>query len=140
MQKRKEILDVLIERIKQNRSTLHVKTLKHNPTSPFISTDLPGVFLYEGVDNILKYSSGTPLGYPVFRECEITLEIITDSRYDLLTMYRGVRSVVLNSDLPSLQKGSLLREKFSEGPTGYGVPDVLGMRLVMSLTYSDDGL
>lgn len=139
MQVRKDVLAALIERVKANRVLLNIKTFKHNPTTAFTAADLPGIFMYEGVDHIVKASGSTQLGYPAIRECEVTLEIITDNRYDALTMFRAVRSTILNENSPRLVEGSSMREKYSEGPNGYGVPDVLGMRLVLGLTYMDDG-
>lgn len=138
-------LNEIYERIKANRIILGIKTFKRNPTRPITEEDLPCIFMLEGVDTVLAHSKRTNTGYPVKRALEVTLELVTQLDTDIKTLYTNVRRVVFTKrDSDPVQYSSVIaqntfiNENRTEGPTGYGLPDVLGMRLVLDLVYTDD--
>jgi len=145
---REDSLTELYERIKANRTELGLASFKQTPTEPIKDDDLPCVVMIEGVDNVIVHSSKNNAGYPVRRVLEVTLELITTKDTEIKTLLRDLRRIVFterNTDppvynarlLPSGRTGSI-QESRTEGPTGYGLPDILGMSLVLDLVYTDD--
>ena len=57
---------------------------------------------------------------------------------DIKKLYRNVRSVVL-ADNPIVADNTFIREIRTEGPNGYGLPNVIGMQLVLAMFYTDEG-
>jgi hypothetical protein len=106
--------------------------------------DLPCIIMMEDVDSILKKSSRSTTGYPARRLAEIPIEIVTERTTDIKQLYLKVRKVIF-TDRNTLEYSSLLardvfiNENRTEGPTGYGLPDILGMRLILDLIYTDEG-
>ena len=96
--------------------------------------------MVEGIDSIVEYSSRTPTGYPARRMLEVTLEIISDKKTDIKTLFREVRSVVFSGGVVVADDKTIIKEVRTEGPTGYGLPGVLGIRLILFLMYKDEGI
>jgi hypothetical protein len=138
MQNREAGLQTIYDRIYQSRDTLGLKGFKRSPTRPIDEKYLPCVFMIEDVDEVIEISQRNTLGYPMRRQLEVVLEIVSDSSYDIKKLYREVRSVVLAGD-PVVADNTFIREIRTEGPTGYGLPNMLGMRLVLSMFYTDEG-
>ena len=142
----KEIKD----RITLKKDDLGLTTFRTNVTRPVSERDLTCVVLHEGDDYIVKYSPRTSHGYPATRTMEVVLEIIVLDTVDIKALYRQLRRVVFsekgvepqvfNPRLTTNNKTTFIRENRSEGPTGYGLPGILGMRLVLDLVYVDGGL
>jgi len=101
--------------------------------------------MLEGTDNIIKHSSRANTGYPVRRVLEVTLEVATAKSTDIKALYRKLRTSVFTSRETGafnskIADNTFINENRTEGPTGYGLPDVLGMSLVLDLIYTDDNL
>jgi len=137
----------IYERIKSRRVTIGVKSFKRNPTNPIQESDMPCIFMLEEVDSVVKQTSRANTGYPVRRVLEVVLELVTTKSTDIKTMYRTMRRSVfatIGSD-PLLYNARITENVFiaenrTEGPLSYGLPDILAMRLVLDLVYTDDGL
>ncbi len=140
MQNREDGLLELYDRIRNAREALGLRAFKRTPTKPIDENLLPCIFMIEGVDDIVDHSSRTQAGYPCKRVLEVTFEMITDRDVDIKVLYRNVRSVLFSEGVIVADDNTFIREIRTEGPTGYGLPDVLGMRLVLVLSYTDKGI
>jgi len=140
MDKRELGLLEIYNRIKDAKTSgdLVVKSFQRNPTVPVNLQDLPCIFMVEGEDEIHKRSSRNPLGYPAERTLEVLLELIVDGATDIRRLFKDLRIAVLKKGA-IVATNTFIREIRTEGPTGYGLPDVLGIRFVLSLSYMDDG-
>ena len=135
----------IYERIKTNRSALGINTFKRIPTRPVQESDLTCVLMIEGNDIIVKKSSRSTTGYPASRLLEVTIEVIAKKEIDVRTITRNLRSVIFTDRItgnPSsiIAKNVFINENRTEGPMGFGMPNVVGIRLVLDLVYTDDGL
>ena len=146
MQNREDALLEIYERLKANRTVLGIKTFKRTPTSPIIEADLPCIFMSEETDSVLEHSKRNKTGYPAKRVLEVVLEIIVTDATNIKQLYLDMRSVVFTQRgtdpavfNPVLAQNTFINENRTEGPTGYGLPDVIGMRLVLDLVYTDNG-
>ena len=138
------------DRIKLKKVDLGLTSLKRTPIVPVSERDLPCILIHEGDDTVIAYSQRTQNGYPMTRQLEVILEIITKSDVDIKALYRNLRSVVFsekgsdpqvfNARLVPGNKTTFIRENHTEGPTGNGLPSILSMRLVLDLIYVDGGL
>lgn len=145
---REDALLEIYERIKEKRGSLGLTSFKRTPTEPIVAKDMPCVFMLEGSDNIIEYSSRGSMGYPVRRTLEVTLELVTNSSVDIKSKLRDLRKVVFaernvdppvyNPRLVSSGQTGFISENRTEGPSGYGLQDVLGMSLILDLVYTDD--
>lgn len=143
---REDGLVEIYERIKEGRIALGIKTFRQTPTSPVREEDLPCVFMSEDVDNIVERSQRSPTGYPAKRVLEVIIEIVVDKSTNIKTLYAGLRRVIFmkrgTADDPVydpiVADPAFINENRTEGPIGYGLPDVLGMRLVLDLVYTDN--
>ena len=144
---REDSLLEIYERIKVNKDLLGLVSFRRTPTEPVDAVNMPCVFMLEGADSIIEYSSRSSVGYPVRRTLEVTLELITTKDVDIKSKLRALRRAVFaerDSDpvaynprlLPKGRTG-VINESRTEGPTGYGLQDVLGMNLVLDLVYTD---
>lgn len=140
MERREEGLEEIYRRISDARVELGLNGFKRTPTTAVTEQYLPCIFMIEGVDEVDQYSSRTQAGYPCKRVLEVTLELITNKDVDIKQLYRDVRSVVFSGGVIVADDSTFIREIRTEGPTGYGLPDVLGMRLVLLLSYNDAGI
>ena len=136
---REDGLVEIYNRIKAERVTLGLQAFKRTPTKPIDESYLPCIFMIEGVDDIVTPSARTGTGYPCKRNLEVTLEIVTDKDTNIKQLYTDVRSVVFTGGVIVADNNTFIREIRTEGPTGYGLPDVLGMQLVLVLVYTDAG-
>jgi len=140
-------LEEIYERIKSRRAVIGVKTFKRLPTAPIQDSDMPCIFMLEEIDNVIKQTSRGNTGYPVRRVLEVILELVTTKDVDIKAMYRRMRQAVfsiIDSD-PVVYNARIadnvfINENRTEGPVGYGLPDILAMRLVLDLVYTDDVL
>ncbi len=150
MIKKEEALLSIKDRIETVKDSLGLVTFVRNPTVPVELSEMPAVFMIEGVDQINKYSPRSPTGYPAQRVAEIVVELITAEKInnvpvDIKLMYRTIRSaIMINANPLLLENGKpdptvFMREARTEGPNGYGLPDVSGMRFIMELFYTDKG-
>jgi len=138
MQQREAALGVIYQRVKAQREALGLQSFIRTPTLPIDQSKLPCIYMDEGVDEVGEISSRYPAGYPSRRKMEVILEMVVSKGYDIKQLYRNVRNVVFTGGV-NVADDSFIREIRTEGPTGYGLPDVIGMRLVLALFYTDDG-
>jgi hypothetical protein len=148
---REEGLTEIYERIKARRIILGLQAFKRTPTAPVREEMLPCIFMSEDVDNVIEHSQRNKTGYPARRVLEVALEIIASRDTDVKQLYFNVRRAVFmnreavweendpSSYSPFIAENTFVNENRTEGPTGYGLPDVIGMRLVLDLVYTDNG-
>lgn len=137
MEKRELSVVEIEKRVKDAKVELGLATCRRMPGAPVTSDNCPAVLVVEGVDDVVKTSNRGNSIYPARRQVEIILEIISKLDYDVRKLYRDVRSkVVMN---PAVADGCFIQEHRTEGPNGYDLPDIQGMRLVLLLFYDDDG-
>jgi len=148
MDNREDSLLELYERIKVNRVALGLVSFKRSPTVPIKEAEMSCLVMLEGVDNIVAHSSKNSAGYPVRRALEVTLELMTPKDIDIKAVLRDLRRIVFTergTDPPVYSarlvpddRTGFIQESRTEGPTGYGLPGVLGMSLVLDLVYTDE--
>lgn len=146
MENRESALIEIYERLKENKTSIGIKTFKRIPTNAITENDLPCVFMFEEVDNIIEHSKRNRTGYPARRVLEVALEIVVSTNYDIKQFYNNIRRAVFakrGTDMTEfdsvLATNTFISENRTEGPNGYGLPDVIGMRLVLDLVYTDNG-
>ena len=146
---RKRVLAVaeVKKRIKDAKDALGVKTFKYNPQKGLLATELRAVCLTEGVDEILRRSSRNPRGFPMDRGVELIVDIVdvVTPTSDIRKVCIDVREIIMSTIYPVTIDGNVdpttfLSELRIEGPFGYGLPDVEGIRLILSLNYIDPGI
>jgi hypothetical protein len=70
----------------------------------------------------------------------VHIEIIAhESNSDIRELYREVRSTIFNGGVVVADDNTMINEIRTEGPTGYGLPDIGGISLVLGMSYNDDG-
>jgi len=138
MIRREEGLIEIFNRIKDNRLVLGLVSFQRSPTNPIDFTVMPSLFMLEGTDIIVTPSKRGPNVYPARRQLEVTLELVTSSSVNIRALLLQLRVVVLTDTV--VAQNTFIQELRAEGPNGYGIPDVLGMRLVLGLMYTDEGV
>lgn len=135
-------------RIKADRIALGLVSFKRTPTRPSSDDDLPCVFMLEGIDTIFKRASRNKLGYPAQRILEVTIELVVNKKAtpDIKSLFLELRKTVFkvrDTDpaeySPIIADNVFINENRTEGPIGYGLPDIKAMRLVLDLIYTDGG-
>lgn len=134
----------IYERIKANRVALGLDSFKRTPTKPVKKEDLTCVLMIEGNDSIIKKSMRSATGYPATRLLEVTIEVIAKEDIDVRTIMKDLRSVIFTdrvTDQPSsrIAENVFINENRTEGPMGFGLPNVIGMRFILDLVYTDEG-
>jgi hypothetical protein len=71
---------------------------------------------------------------------EVTLEIVSGRDADIKSLYRKVRSAVFDGGVVVADDNTFIREIRTEGPVGYGLPDVTSIDFVLLLSYNDAGI
>lgn len=126
------------ERVEASKDIIGLKGFRRTPTKPTDSKYLPCVYMHEGIDIIAVNSSRNPFGFPRRRSLEVELEVIVKRDVvDMKSVFKQVRAAVFG-DTPALVGGKVtIFELRTEGPTGYGLPDVVGMSLVLGMNYPE---
>ena len=143
---REDGLNEIYERIKSRRFSIGLSTFIRTPSNPIQDDAMPCVFMIEGIDNVVKQTNRSNTGYPVRRVLEVILELVTTKDSDIKVMYRLLRQAVFLPIVSSevydarIAENVFISENRTEGPVGYGLPDILAMRLVLDLVYTDDVL
>lgn len=133
-------LTEIYNRIYAAKDTIGLKGFKRTPTRPIDEKYLPCVFMIEGTDEITSNSSRGSLQYPCKRSLEVILEIVTDKSVSVKDVFRQVRSAVFSGGIVVADDNTFIQEIRTEGPTGYGLPDVVGLQFVLAMSYIDNGL
>ena len=152
MEHRESGLIVIRDRIKVAKEELGLTTFRRDPVESIEEKDLTTVFMLEGTDLIIQRSSRDGLGYPCRRELEVFVDVVALAGEDIRLLYRNVRSYILPRRTEDSKSGSVLipagagnnggcsvMELRSVGPRNYGKPNVIGMQMVLSMTYTDNG-
>ena len=135
-------------RIAEERTALGLASFKRTPTRPSKEADLPCVFMLEGDDIIIKRASRGKLGYPATRNLEVTIELVVNKTAtpDIKGLLKELRKAVFKirgtapvEYSPIIADNTFINENRTEGPEGYGLPDITSMRLVLDLIYIDGG-
>ena len=105
---------------------------------------MPAVVMLEDIDVVVEYASRSRHGYPARRRLEVVFEVITSKNTDIKRLYRDLRQVLFTDRTtgeinPNIAPNVTIFENRTEGPVGYGLPDVFGMRLVLDILYIDNG-
>jgi hypothetical protein len=134
------------QEIKRRISTIRVsaglKTFCEVPTEQAKVEQLPLCNMVYGVDKIVKRStrSASPsrAGMPNVRSAEIMLELIAPKSSNVVEIAKKVRDAVL-SDIHPITNDSLtyMEEDRTEGPVGYGLPNIEAIILVIILIYPE---
>ncbi|MDP8268257.1 MAG: hypothetical protein P9L97_05960 [Candidatus Tenebribacter davisii] len=135
----------IYDRIKANRVVLGLNSFKRTPTVPVKESDLTCVLMIEGEDMIIKKSSRGTTGYPATRLLTVTIEVIAEKTIDVKQITRDLRGVIFTDRVtgnPSsiVADNVFIHENRMEGPMGFGLPGIIGMRLILDLIYTDNGL
>jgi hypothetical protein len=136
MEQREAGIVELKGRLETQVAALGLKALKRNPTSPIVENQIPGVFIHEGDDDIAKRSNGNWAGYPATRRVKLHFELFTFEKADIKGLLKQVRNILFSDRLVS---GCTILETGTFGPANNGVPGILYMQLIISLTYTDQG-
>lgn len=151
---RTEALEEIKSRFVRDRELLGLKTFNWNSNSPINKLSVPSVYMFEGRDVIEKYNQGNILGYPARRHLEINIEIVTknnENASDVKELLKLVRRTVFCEKDDSgedtiwtinavVAKNAFIRELRIKGPGLYDVPELVGIKLVIGLWYTDEGI
>ena len=136
MEKRESTLVEMKARIVAVHDDIGLVTVKRVPTSQITEKDIPAVLFLEGNDEIIKQATNVWNGYPKLRTVQVIAEVWTKrGAIDVKQLYMRVRDAIMVTPY----EGVVLVETGSYGPFNNGVPGVLGMQLIMALTYIDVG-
>jgi len=149
--KRDEGIAEIKDRLKVRKDVIGLVFFKDTPSGEIDPENTPSVLMLEGNDRIVKPSTRNNSGYPATRAAEITLECIVNSKDTSPRMFcKDVRKAIFldkeadflttnESDINiHVAEGVFIREDRTEGPFGYGLPNINGMRLVIDLVYDDN--
>lgn len=129
-------------RLKPLFASYPLKRLDRTPADAADVDDMPCVFILEGEDPIVKYSSRDFTGYPCKRVLQLMVEAweTADSGDSVAVklLCKAVREVVLAKG-GILLTGVVIRESKTMGPFNLGVPGTVGMRIYFEMVYKDQG-
>lgn len=138
----------IYERVKENRVTIGLKTFVEVPTSQAKIEQLPICFMNYGIDSIIKRSSRSSYssrkGERSMRSLEVIFQIVASKSDNVVSIFQKMRSAILSDIHPIKDENDVIDfsvymyEERSEGPVGYGIPDVEVFVFVITLIYPDD--
>ena len=138
MENRQEALNAIKLSITNAKNDIGLNTFRWAEDNTTIKADeLPCIFLGVGDDPITGYSNRGYLGYPATRMAQVIVELVVESGTDIKTMFKKLRKAILENYQTS--ETSAIRELRTIGPTGYNVPGVKGVSLILGLRYIDEG-
>jgi len=147
-------LEEIASRIVRDREVLDLQSFNWNSNDPDDKSSVPSIYMFEGRDVIKTYSSRGPLGYPARRHLEINIEVVAKSdrnASEIKALLRLVkRSVFCDRIGDSIENyvwtpnevvanNSFIKELRTKGPGTYAVPELVGIKLVIGLWYTDLG-
>lgn len=146
-------LETIEGRIVRDREMLGLIGVHRNNNNPINKKSVPAIYIFEGRDVVEKYTQRDPLGYPLRRHLEINIEIVAKSDRkakgvkELLNLVRrsvfcdrtGEGDDIVWTPNPNVANNSLIRELRIKGPGTYEVPELVGIKLVVGLWYTDKG-
>lgn len=122
--------------LKAAKTALGLDTVARTPSSPVDNDRFPAVFIHEGDDAIIKYSS-TRTGYPVVRRADVVFEMWAGKSVDIRALHQAIRTLLFSSRLTTAECD--IRETKTFGPFNGGIPHTRTMQLIIGLTYKDAG-
>lgn len=146
MKKRIDACVEIFERIKANKEVIGLKTFRKTPTSQAKIEEMPICFMVYGKDSIIKKSSRSSSfknRSGDMRSVEVILELVANKTDDVFAIFEKVRETVLEDIHPlknldgSIDTTTFMIEDRTEGPIGYGLPDIEAMIFVINLVYLD---
>jgi hypothetical protein len=146
-------LEEIESRLIRDKEILGLASMNRNNNNPINKTNVPAIYMFEGRDVIENYTQRNVLGYPLRRHLEINIEIVakTDRKAKgvkaLLNLVRrsvfcdrtGEGEDIVWTPNPIVAQNSLIRELRIKGPGTYEVPELVGIKLVVGLWYTDNG-
>ena len=138
MEQRELGMEEIMRRLRPLYTSLNLKNVLRIPSRAIDEEDMPCVLVMEGDDSVSKRASTDYLGYPCKRILNVTIECWDYSNGDVKNIYEETRKAVLAEKGILLQK-VIIRESMAVGPYNFGIPNVLGMRVVFEMSYSDRG-
>ena len=142
MSKKIDAAKEIKRRISEIRVDAGLKTFVEVPTEQAKIEQLPLCNMVYGVDKIVKKSSRSAspsrAGMPNIRSAEIILEMIAPKSANVSEICKKVRDAVL-VDIHPITGDPLtyMEEDRTEGPVGYGLPNVEAIILVIILIYPE---
>lgn len=147
-------LSEIKKRIINNKDELNLKTLKRLSNDPIDKNDVNAIFIFEGVDNVTKHSSRGETGYPARRMLEVDIEIVAKNDRDgktIKSLYHNVRRAIFCDKIidgeniiykPNMlvADNTIISELRTLGPGLYEIPELIGIKLVLGLSYIDNGI
>jgi len=135
-------------RIIRDKDVLGVNSIWRNSNSPIDKLELNAIYIIEGKDIITEHASRSFLGYPARRMLELEIEMIAKNDRDgkaIKTLYQLTRKAIL-CDLvddvyvpnPVVAENTIIRELRTYGPNLYQVPELIGIKMILSLLYMDE--
>lgn len=134
-------------RIKADRVNIGLKTFRETPTDQGKPEEMPICFMLYGTDSVIKRSARSASrikGQGNTRSVEVILELIAKKADNVQEIFEKVRDAVLADIHPlknldgSTDTTTFMVEDRTEGPVGYGLPDVEAMIFVINLVYLDE--
>lgn len=149
MDERDQALAEIKERLRSRKDLIGINYLKEVPSGELDPNKVPAVLIIEGSDSILKSSGRSSSGYPAKRVLEVTFECIVNSKtISARTFCKEIRKAVFYDRYvegvedrinTKIVDNVFIAENKTEGPFGYGLPNINGMRLIIDLVYNDNG-
>lgn len=148
MKKRKQAIDVLINRFREHQDDLSIKTLKLNPNTEIYDADMPALVLTNGIDIVIKETARNIRGIPMIRSFTLMAELIINRKNTDLDLIQSVclmRDILLDQPYPLFlddgkpDRTTYFRELGIEGPYSYRVAYIEGVKLMIGLIYEDNG-
>jgi hypothetical protein len=142
MSKKKDAAAEIKKRIQAIRVACGLKTFIEVPTEAAKVEQLPVCNMVYGVDKIVKRSSRSAspsrASIPNVRAAEIMLELIASKSSNVTEITKQVRDAVLADIHPIAgDPSTYMEEDRTEGPVGYGLPNVEATILVINLIYPE---
>ena len=150
---RTEALETIKARFVRDRELLGLKNFEWNSNNPISKVNVPSVYMFEGRDEIEKHDQRSVLGYPARRNLEINIEIVAKNdrhaagvkallqqvKRTIFCDRTGSGDDIVWTPNPIVAKNSFIRELRIKGPGTYEVPELVGIKLVVGLWYTDLG-
>lgn len=152
MDYREQALTEIANRIKRDRDVLELKTFRWNNNNTSDKEEVPIVYMFEGDDKIINHSNRNKIGYPARRELEVEMEIVVKKDKTLLkSIYKKLRRAIFceREDSENLiiwkpnnvvAKNCFIVEKRIKGPGTYEIPELIGIKMTLGLSYTDNGI
>lgn len=136
----RELIGVEIEkRLSPLFSSYPLNYFMRNPDETVIKTHMPCVLIMEGEDSIKSYSQRTYAGYPCKRDFEVFVEVWDLKDGDVRDLKKQSLALALGNASGVLLNNVTVREKKTIGPFNFGLPGVEGMRIILEISYKDNG-